>query len=112
MCEVIAAIPPWRISDHNIITIAIKHPKPRPTTMKIKTRCIRRLDKSGSKNTIASTIVLTDDSVTSLTNHYSQLLLHALDLLAPEKERTITIRPSHPWFDDDFRRAKQVQTAA
>jgi hypothetical protein len=43
---------------------------------------------------------------------YDAEISNALDVVAPEKTRTIPVRPEKEWYDEDIRKAKQKRRRA
>jgi len=50
-----------------------------------------------------------DVDVVNLTDTYNHSLTRILDNHAPARQKTITIRPSQPWFSDGLHQAKCVK---
>ena len=94
------------ISDHNLVLCRIHHPKPSPIRVTVTTRKMRDINMADIQQELESLAIPSDHDVVILTDHYNQSLTSILDHHAPAREKTITIRPSQPWFSDDIHRAK------
>ena len=95
------------LSDHALVLVRVKHPKPLSTRITTITRKLRVLDATSlaaEVSTLASKTFHTDASPDSIAERYNSILAAALDKFAPC--RTVTRRPSQPWYNDTLHEAK------
>ena len=55
----------------------------------------------------ASTLGPLTADVDALTDQYNNILSDLIDKHAPERSRSITLRPNAPWYNDDLRLLKR-----
>ena len=97
------------LSDHVLVLVRVKHPKPLPTWIMTITHKLRGLDATSlaaEVSTLASKTFHTDASPDSIAEKYSSILAAALDKFAPCCNKTVTRRPSQPWYNDTLHEAK------
>ena len=97
------------LSDHALVLVRVKHPKPLPTRITTITRKLRGLDATSlaaEVSTLASKTFHTDASPDSIAERYNSILAAALDKFAPCRTKTVTRRPSQPWYNDTLHEAK------
>ena len=99
------------LSDHALVLVRVKHPKPLPTRITTITRKLRGLDATCTSlaaevSTLASKTFHTDASPGSIAEKYNSILAAALDKFAPCRTKTVTRRPSQPWYNDTLHEAK------
>ena len=93
------------LSDHALVLVRVKSPKPLPTRIMTITHKLRGLDATSltaEVYTLASKTVHTDASTDSIAEKYNFILAAALDKFAPCHTKTVTRRPSQPWYNDNF----------
>ena len=98
------------LSDHALVLVHVKHPKPLPTRITTITRTLRGLDAASlaaEVSTLASKTFHTDASPDSIAKKYNSILAAALDKFAPCRTKTVTWRPSQPWYIDTLHEAKR-----
>ena len=93
----------------------MKHPKPLPTRITTITRKLRGLDATSLAAEVyplASKTFHTDASPDSIAEKYNSILAAALDKFAPCRTKTVTQRPSQPWYNDTLHEAKRRRRQA
>ena len=81
-----------------IVTCVYK--KPHFTKKKVYYSKLRSLDIESFCEDILTSPLLQDEAVelNALVDQYDNVLRYLLDLHAPLKRRTVTLRPSAPWY--------------
>ena len=85
------------LSDHALILVHVKHPKPLSTQIMTIIRKLRGLDATSlaaEVSTLASKTFHTDASLDSIAKKYNSILAAELDKFAPCRTKTVTRRPS------------------
>ena len=103
------------LSDHALVLVRVKHPKPLPTRITTITHKLRGLDATSlaaEVSTLASKTVHTDASPERIAEKYNFILAAALDKFAPCRNKTVTRRPSEPWYNDNLHEAKRRRRQA
>ena len=103
------------LSDHALVLVHEKHPKPLPTRITTITRKLRGLDVTSlaaEESNLASKTVHTDASPDSIDEKYNSILAAALDKFAPCRTETVTRRPSQPWDNDNLHETKRRRRQA
>ena len=96
-------------SDHSAIRCNVDISRPGPSTKRIRSRRIRNINALEFRKDIRSSL----ESMSSITDldimvdGYNESLLKTLDEHAPEMERTVTLRPHAPWYNESLRIARQ-----
>ena len=96
------------LSDHALVLVHVKHPKPLPTQMMTITHQLRGLDATSLTTevfTLASKTVHTDASPDSIAKKYNFILAAALDKFAPCRTKTVTRHPSQLWYNYNLHEA-------
>ena len=102
------------LSHHALVLVHVKHPKLLPTRITTITR-LRGLDATSLEaevSTLASRTFHTDDSPDSIAEKYNFNLAATLDKFAPCRTKTVTRRPSQPWYNDTLHEAKRRRRQA
>ena len=97
------------LSDHVLVLVHVKHPKPLPTWIMTITRKLRGLDATSlaaEVSTLDSKTVHTDASPDNF------ILAAAIDKLEPCCTKTVTRRPSQPWYNANLHEAKRKRRQA
>ena len=100
------------LSDHALVLVHVKHPKPLPTRITTITRKLRGLDATSlaaEVSTPASKTFHTDASPDSIAKKYNSILAAALNKFAPCRTKTVT---SQPWYNDTLHEAKRRRRQA
>jgi hypothetical protein len=105
--NIIDAVSPGdMIADHSAVLASLNMHKPKSKTKIVKYRRIKaiKIDKFSEEIKPVDQIFSTD--VNSLTDHYNAMLQSALDIHAPEKSKSLSIRKKVPWYSEDITAAK------
>ena len=97
------------LSDHALVLVRVKHPKPVPTRITTIIRKLRGLDATSlatEVSTLASKTFHTHASPDSIAEKYNSILAVALDKFAPCHTKTVTRRPSQLWYNNTLHEAK------
>jgi len=105
------------ISDHHAVHCSLDLKKPHHMKKQIVQRNYKTLDQTSlAKELDCLTSEITSlpmsQPVNDLILLYNNLIKATLDKHAPEKTRTITLRPTIPWINDDLKAAKQERRKA
>ena len=99
------------ISDHCAVHCNLRVQKPHFTKEKVYFRNLRSLDiESFCEDTLTSPL-LQDQAVelNALVDQYDNVLRSLLDLYAPLKRRTVTLRPRDPWYKPEVVVQKNIR---
>ena len=88
------------ISDHCAVHCNLRVQKPHFTKKNVYYRKLRSLDIESFNEDILTSPLLEDQAVelSAFMDQYDNILQSLLDLHAPLKRRTVTLRPSAPWY--------------
>jgi hypothetical protein len=102
------------ISDHSAIHVKICFPKPARVQQKITFRKLKAIDGTAFCEDIIKSELCTsqETSLCALVDQYDRVLKDILQNHAPLKQRTVTVRPDAPWYNDDIRDAKRKRRKA
>ena len=101
------------ISDHNLVIVNVSYPKPSPKRVTVMTRKLRDVDLNSLRKDISEMDWPTGDTnLHSMCSAFHTGLRDILDQHAPEKAKTVTIRPSQPWFSPEVHEAKTKKRKA
>ena len=103
------------LSDHALVLVCVKHPKPLPTRITTITCILRGLDATSlaaEASTLASKIVHANALPDSIAEKYNFILAAALDKFTPCHTKTVTRRPSQPWYNNNLHDAKRRRRQA
>jgi len=98
-----------QLSDHLSVEATLHLSKPPPVRKEFVTRNLRNLDTAEfyqDMQRCQQQISLCDDPDTAVTR-YNSMLRAILDKHAPEKTKSVTVRPNTEWYNDEIRTAKQ-----
>lgn len=98
------------ISDHLAVMCKLLFVKPSYKRKEILFRNLKSIDMETFRRDLKDSDLfnLTDDQdLSQLIGSYNHTLKSLLDLHAPIKRRTVTIRPSTPWFTNEIANAKR-----
>jgi len=97
------------LSDHFAVHCTLKLSKPRAEQHEIRYRKLRSVDMSALCKDLGDSIVLQENitDLPTLVDKYETELTRVLDIHAPEKKQTITVRPTAAWCDGDIDREKR-----
>ena len=103
-----------QISDHFTIIFNLALEKPAPIRKTIKSRNIKSIDENKFRNELQNNIsqIREKHDAESLVTFYNSVLTKTLDVCAPMKEKTVTIRHHSPWFTDEIREKKRKRRKA
>ena len=104
------------ISDHYVVSCSLVLPKRAFQRKEVNYRKLKPIDLQELRDDISdspliSTVDEAGHDLESLLTLYNTTLIGLLDKHAPLKTRTITIRPSAPWYNEDIREEKQKRRA-
>lgn len=102
------------ISDHCTVLCDLNITKPRLTTKTITYRKLKDIDISALTNDLSSSGLFSQhaDELSSLVRNYNLVLSELLDRHAPQKSKSLVIRPIVPWFNNEIRDSKRQQRKA
>ena len=91
------------ISDHFVVSFSLAITRPPRPTKTISARNYKKIDITAFKNDLINSELFTTTSndPDELAKIYSDTLTKIIDKHAPQKTRTITIRPLAPWYNDN-----------
>ena len=97
------------VSDHFAVRCTLKLSKPRAEQREIRYRKLRSVDMSALCRDLRDSIVLQENitDLPTLVGKYETELTRVLDIHAPEKKRTITVRPAAALYNSDIDREKR-----
>ena len=104
------------ISDHYLVSCSLALPKKAFERREVNYRKLKLIDLQElsddiSDSPLVSAVDEAGHDLESLLVLYNTSLIGLLDKHAPLKTRTITIRPSAPWYTEDIREEKQKRRA-
>lgn len=101
------------ISDHYAVHAKIHIEKPTYPRKEIQYRNLKNLNYHNLCKDINNSPLVLDSanssSVSDITGKYDSTLTTILDLYAPIKRKTITIRPNSPWYTDEIKQLKIIK---
>ena len=104
------------ISNHYAVSCSLALPKEAFERKEVNYRKLKSIDLQELRDDISdspliSTVDKAGHDLEYLITLYNTTLIGLLDKHAPLKTRTITIRPSAPWYTEDIRQEKQKRRA-
>ena len=104
------------ISEHYVVSCSLALPKKAFERKEVNYRKMKSIDLQEFRDDISdspliSTVYEAGHDLESLLTLFNTTLIGLLDKHAPLKTRTITIRPSAPWYTEDIREEKQKRRA-
>ena len=104
------------ISEHYVVSCSLALPKKAFERKEVNYRKMKSIDLQEFRDDISdspliSTVYEAGHDLESLLTLFNTTLIVLLDKHAPLKTRTITIRPSAPWYTEDIREEKQKRKA-
>ena len=108
---------PNKISDHSAIVCTADIPKPCATTRTSQCRKVRNIDLDLWNKDLKDSALYNSDlnacaDPNVLTDQYHKVLSNLIELHAPVRPRTVTLRPHSPWYDDNLRSLKRAKLQA
>ena len=108
---------PNKISDHSAIVCTADIPKPCATTRTFQCRKLRKIDLDLWNKDLKDSALYNSDlnactDPNVLTDQYNKVLSNPIELHAPVRFRTVTLRPYSPWYDDNLRSLKRAKRQA
>ena len=99
------------ISDHRAVHCNLRVQKPHFTKKKVYFPNLRSLDIESFCEDILTSPLLQDQAVelNALVDQYDNVLRSLLDLYAPLKRRTVTLRPRDPWYKPEVVVQKNIR---
>jgi ERCC4-related helicase len=98
-------------SDHYVVHFNINLGKPRPQKVVSNVRNYKSVNiesfKHDLKHELTNCNVDLSEDVNDVYNDLEMVLESVLDKHAPSTERTKTIRPVSPWYNDEIHQARQ-----
>jgi hypothetical protein len=101
--------------DHHIVHLDVSYEKPELQTKTINYRKIKSIDHAQLKHDIAKSELCKNPasgSVLDLVAQYNTVLNELLEKHAPERSKTITIRPLAPWYNQAIALEKKERRKA
>ena len=99
------------ISDHCAVHCSLQVQKPHFAKKRINYRKLSSVDTDSFCEDILSSPLLQDQAteLTALVDQYDNVLRSLLDLHAPLKQRTVTLRPHAPWYKPEVAVQKNIR---
>ena len=101
----------YEISDHNLISVTLENTKPRPLKKTITYKKTKSIDIDKFKEDINSFLIPAMsklENVNEKVETYNSILKNIFDEHAPDKTKTITIRPNNgTWYTEELRTMKK-----
>ena len=99
-------------SDHNAVKCNVNVSRPPPPKVTVRSRNLREIDLEKFKtdikvSSLPAAVVDGNDDPSELVQQYESVLCTLMDDHAPEKERSVVLRPHAPWYSSDLRESKQ-----
>ena len=97
-------------SDHNLINCTINCEKPKTIKVSCTVRNVKGIDSTSFTNDLSASLGDLDfdeGSVNEMLGKFDSSILNVLDSHAPSEQRTRSIRPGPPWFDDEISDARR-----
>ena len=97
------------ISDHCLVTCALSTCSPGWPTARILVRALKSIDTDSFTADIRDLALLSSpaDSLDGLVQQYNDGLRSVLDKHAPLRPKTVVLRPTVPWWNNEIREAKK-----
>ena len=99
------------ISDHFVISFALRFRKPGKTTKEVRSRNVRVLNTDNFKTDVLSAFPAISGAADTV-SAYNACLRELLDKHAPLVTRRVTDRMSAPWMTQEIKQAKQQRRCA
>ena len=100
------------ISDHYAVYCSLDLERPPPARKTVTTRPLRTMDseqfRTGALESL-SAINFKTDSITSCVESYNNSLAELIDRLAPQKTRSVVVKPSSPWMTEEIHATKWLK---
>ena len=96
-------------SDHDAVSCNLAVPRVKSTRRKVCYRNFKSINMAEMRKDIQASPLVTSHTsdLTTIINQYNTTLHQYINHHAPEKTRTITLRPHAPWYSDVIHAAKQ-----
>ena len=97
-------------SDHNLINCTINCEKPKTIKVSCTVRNVKGIDSTSFTNDLSASLGDLDfdeGSVNEMLGKFDSSILNVLDSHAPSVQRTRSIRPRPPWFDEEISDARR-----
>ncbi|XP_003724061.1 uncharacterized protein LOC763238 [Strongylocentrotus purpuratus] len=97
------------VSDHHAVQCNLDLRKPSTSRRTVTTRPLRSMNREQFRSGVhesLSEIDIEDSSISSSVERYDLSLTSLLDKLAPQKTRSVIIKPSSPWMTEKIHAAK------
>lgn len=95
-------------SDHALVTCSLSIPRPKPVRIQVNHRKLRDIDlKLHCKDIKVAFSCERLVNLSDQVDYYNTTLQHLLDKHAPQRLRSVTLRPHAPWFNEEIKLAKQ-----
>ena len=97
-------------SDHNLINCTINCEKPKTIKVSCTVRNVKGIDSTSFTNDLSASLGdldLGEGSVNEMLGKFDSSILNVLDSHAPSEQRTRSIRPRPPWFDEEISDARR-----
>ena len=97
-------------SDHNLINCTINCEKPKTIKVSCTVRNVKGIDSTSFTNDLSASLGDLDfdeGSVNEMLGKFDSSILNVLDSHAPSEQRTRSIRPRPPWFDEEISDARR-----
>jgi hypothetical protein len=102
---------PGQPSDHIALFAVLDFARPAPSRKRVTYRKLRDINLDQFKDDIRSSqlALSTAFDTSQLAEQFNMVLRELLDKHAPEKIKTVTLRPNAPWYTEEVREAKRVK---
>ena len=107
---------PGEISDHSLLLVSLRLPRPPVCFIDITTRAWRNFDEEAFRDELRASILCSPSayhglSVDELQDRYDSTLRALIDKHAPSRKARYRHQPMTPWFDSDCSKAKRKTRA-
>jgi hypothetical protein len=99
------------LTDHNVVHCVINLSKPPLPKQTISYRRYKAIDPDKFQSDLEKSDLITSPatSVEELTDQYNATLTALIDQHAPQKTRSVTLRPITPWYSEEIHQAKKIR---
>ena len=94
-------------SDHSAVSCTLQLEKPPLERAEIQYRKLRNINMDSFNEDLRKSNFSSDSELPTIIDQYEKTLEETLQKHAPLKRRTITLRPSAPWYNEEIGKAKR-----
>ncbi|CAB4030953.1 Hypothetical predicted protein, partial [Paramuricea clavata] len=94
-------------SDHSAVSCMLQLEKPPLERAEIQYRKLRNINMDSFNEDLGKSNFSSDSELPTIIDQYEKTLEETLQKHAPLKRRTITLRPSAPWYNEEIGKAKR-----